>query len=157
MKVTIICGPPASGKTTYVKNNMQIGDLVVDLDAIRCAIGFTEKDQQTESLLSAARQVRDFLYSLIENNQIDVEQCWIIACLPCSEDRELLQKRFNAKLICMNVSEEECIYRAMHDPERINKGRQIEIIQEWFAKAKEKVDPIGATRALARYFSDIED
>lgn len=42
MEVIIVCGAPASGKTTYVKNNMTIGDLVIDLDAIRCAIGFVE-------------------------------------------------------------------------------------------------------------------
>ena len=38
MKTIVVCGPPASGKTTYVKQHMIPGDIVVDLDAIIDAI-----------------------------------------------------------------------------------------------------------------------
>lgn len=40
MQVILVCGPPASGKTTFVRNHMVPGDIVVDLDAIMQAISF---------------------------------------------------------------------------------------------------------------------
>ncbi len=37
-KTWIIAGPPAAGKTTYVMENSQDGDLVLDLDLIAAAL-----------------------------------------------------------------------------------------------------------------------
>ncbi|MFC3238240.1 HNH endonuclease, partial [Streptomyces nitrosporeus] len=37
--VTLVCGPPCSGKTTYVRDRAQGGDLVVDWDALAQALG----------------------------------------------------------------------------------------------------------------------
>lgn len=38
-QVTIVCGPPCSGKSTYVRTHMQPGDLVVDYDDIARRLG----------------------------------------------------------------------------------------------------------------------
>lgn len=38
-QVTIVCGPPCSGKSTYVREHMQPGDLVVDYDDIAQRLG----------------------------------------------------------------------------------------------------------------------
>ena len=159
MKITIVCGPPASGKTTYVKNNMQLGDFVVDLDAIRCAVAYAEKDQQTENLMPTVLSLRDYIYNMIEFRKIETEHCWIIACLPKNEDRENLRRRFGASLICLEVSKTDCIHRAMNDPERTNKERQIEIIEKYFKDSKtcrEKNDR-SAVMELAKYYKDLDD
>ena len=37
-KITLVWGSPASGKTTYVKNNMKLGDMIIDLDYIKQSI-----------------------------------------------------------------------------------------------------------------------
>lgn len=34
----IITGPPGSGKTTWVHGQMQPGEMVLDLDSIKCAL-----------------------------------------------------------------------------------------------------------------------
>ena len=43
-RVILVWGPPASGKTTYVKKHMADGDMVIDLDAIKHAISFRDRD-----------------------------------------------------------------------------------------------------------------
>ena len=159
MKITIVCGPPASGKTTYVKNNMHLGDFVVDLDAIRCAVAFTEKDHRTDNLVSAVIEIRDYIYSMITRGKIETQHCWIIACLPKKEDRDQMRRRFGANLISLEVSRTECMRRAMNDPERIDKERQIEIIEKYFNDSKpyrEKNDR-SAVIELAKYYKDLDD
>ncbi len=159
MKVTIVCGPPASGKTTYVKNNMKLGDFVVDLDAIRCAVAFTEKDYRTDNLVPAVIEIRDYIYSMITRGKIETQHCWIIACLPKKEDRDQMRRRFGANLISLEVSRTECMRRAMNDPERIDKERQIEIIEKYFNDSKpyrEKNDR-SVVMELAKYYKDLDD
>ena len=160
MKVTIVCGAPASGKTSYVKKNMQIGDFVVDLDAIRSAVGFVEKAQRVDNLLPSILQIRDYIYSMIEHESVETTHCWIIAGLPKEQDRKALAERFCANVVFLNVSEEECIHRAMLDPERTDKEHQIEIISKYFADMRGKRVPGNsslATRELAMYYKDLED
>ena len=133
MDVIIVCGAPASGKTTYVKNNMTLGDLVIDLDAIRCAIGFVNGKTPVDNLLPVVKEIRDHLYGMITDGKINAPTCWIIAGLPKASDRKALANKLNAKIVYMDVSEEECIARAATDPDRDDKALQAEIITDYFS------------------------
>lgn len=158
METIIVCGAPASGKTTYVKNNMSNGDFVVDIDALRQAVTFAEQRTPVNNLTSAIFDIRDYLYSMIENGQITATHCWIVASLPKQTDREKLAARFKAKIISVGTSEEECIRRAMQDKTRNDKEFQIQIITNYFTtfyndrkiKMKETRD-----KTIARYFATL--
>ena len=39
MPVTLVCGPPAAGKTTYVPEHAKPGDVIIELDACIEAAG----------------------------------------------------------------------------------------------------------------------
>ena len=131
-KCYIIYGSPASGKTTYVKKNMQSGDIVVDLDYIKQAISLEEKLETPDSLLPVALYLRECLYDLIEKRQVSSKNIWIVAGLPVKSEREKLRFRLGAELIFMNTTYEECIKRAMKDKERKDKKKAIEVIDKWF-------------------------
>ena len=119
MQVIVVCGPPASGKTTYVRNNMVPGDMVVDLDAIMQAISFQEqRTNATKDLLPVALELRKYLYRIIDEHRVHAFRCWIIECLPKQEDRDDLQERFCAEVVEMQASYRECIDHAMRDPQR---------------------------------------
>lgn len=132
--VVIVCGPPASGKTTYVKQKMKTGDCVVDLDYIKSSISMRGKTETTDNLLVTALKIRDFLYSEIEADKIQAPTVWIIAGLPLEKDRVNMQARFNADIVCLDVPKETCLERAMLDNERKDKKRQIEVIDKYFVK-----------------------
>ncbi len=140
MHVIVVCGPPASGKTTYVREHMEVGDLVVDLDAIMEAISFqNNRSKDTENLLPIALELRKYIYRIIDETRVHAIRIWIIECLPLKEDREDLQDRFKAEIIEMQTSYGECINRAMQDPKRLDKKEQLRAIEKYF-KRKNRED-----------------
>lgn len=151
MEVIIVCGAPASGKTSYVKKNMSRGDLVVDIDAIRAAVSFTNDKTPVDNLASAIFDIRDFIYSLIEQNQITAPKCWVIAGLPKKSDRDSLAARLRGRVVFLETSEDECVRRAIADSDRPDKDFQIKIITEYFTTLyADKKTPLRESRDKAR-------
>jgi predicted kinase len=132
--VYLVYGSPASGKTTYVKNNMAYGDLVVDLDLIKQSLSMSNKTEAPDNLLSVALNVRDYLYNLVESRQFHCNNVWIVASLPIAEERNELRSRLGAQLVFMEATEAECMKRAMADDERQDKEKQVAVIRKWFKK-----------------------
>lgn len=126
----IVWGAPASGKTSYVRANMSVGDLVVDVDALRRALTFQERG--SDNLLPVVLSVRDCLYQLIEDKVPDCRAVWIIGCFPKRQEREELAKRLDAELIYMDADYHECIRRAGEDSSRENKTLQRALIDRYF-------------------------
>lgn len=131
-EVFIVWGSPASGKTTYVKNNMQPGDLIVDLDLIKQAISMCNKTSAPDNLFNIAKGIIEYIYTLVENRNTNCDNVWVIAGLPRKKERLDLADRLKAKLIHVDTSKNDCINRAYKDSERLDKNMQIRIINKWF-------------------------
>lgn len=132
--VVIVYGAPASGKTTYVKENKGKYDIVVDLDSIINALSLNDlcnKKLNTDAL-PFAFDVRDLLYELIEKRKHYFETAWVIAMLPKKEERERLREKLHAELIYINADEAACLNRARVDESRIDKETQYQIIKKYF-------------------------
>ena len=135
-KTYIVYGSPASGKSTYVKENMKDGDLIVDLDLIKQSISLRGKTDAPYNLLDMALGIRDYIYTRIEEDKVDSKNTWIVSLLPDKKERDALAERLGAELIYIDATLDECIERAEADADRINKELQKQIIEEWFAKYK---------------------
>lgn len=133
VKVRIVYGAPASGKTTYVKQNMAKGDLVVDLDYIKQAISFCDRDDVEEGLVDVAIEIRKLLYNLIENRKVACKNVWVIAGLPRRQEREELASRLRGELVFIESTVHECLERVDRDHSRTDKLEQRRIIDSWFA------------------------
>ena len=131
--VFIVWGSPASGKTTHVKNHMENGDMVIDLDLIKQSISMKEKTGADDNLLSVALSVREHIYDLISKRDVNCDNVWIVSGLPYKEEREALENRVKAtKLIHIQATQQQCNDRALGDSERKDKERQLELIEKWF-------------------------
>lgn len=128
----IVYGSPGSGKTTYVKQHKEYGDLVVDLDYIKKAISLEANKETPDNLLNVAKDIRETIYRLIEDNKVDAKNIWIVSTLPYKAEREQLAKRLRAELIYMDKSIQECMENAFYDKERENGELQRKIINKWF-------------------------
>lgn len=136
-KVYIVYGAPASGKTTYVMKNKQHGDLVVDLDLIKQMLTMCNKTEAPDNVLNIAFAVRDLIYNMIKQKEVDCKNIWIVASLPAKKKRETLKEELGAELIFIKAEYEDCISRAMNDGERTNKLFQEYIIEKWFESYEE--------------------
>lgn len=57
--ITVVMGPPCSGKTTYVRQNARPGDIIVDFDSLAFAMGSGVEHDHEQSYIIYACAARD--------------------------------------------------------------------------------------------------
>ena len=130
-QVFIVYGAPFSGKSSYVRENMTPGDLVVDLDMLYSAISFAPIYSRPPELKKNVFQLRDALYDQIRIRCGDWQTAWVIAGLPRKDERERLAARLGASLVRIDATKDECKSRCLDSDD----GRGLEwetYIDAWF-------------------------
>ncbi len=125
-KVTLVCGPPCSGKTTWVREHAEPGDLVVDWDALAVALGSPHPHAHPAPLRPFIAEARDAVTARLERSH-NLAAAWIIATAPRHADRERLAP--GADVVVLAVDESECVRRARRDG---RPGDTIEAIEDWW-------------------------
>jgi len=105
--ITIVSGPPCSGKNTYVKNHRKKGDVVWDFDKIHSAL----TDEETHNHIE---QVRKYIFSMRETFYNDLQakkdiRVWILNSSPIRSVRSELAKRLDANIVYIKRSKEDCL------------------------------------------------
>ena len=119
-KVYIIWGAPRAGKTTYVDEVKEIGDIVVDMDSIWQCIGDHELIKPN-SLKPVVFALRDKLYESILMRLGSWENAYIITTRP----DERLADKLGAELIYIPSERETCLERCKND-------EWVQYVNEWF-------------------------
>ena len=86
-RLTIVCGPAASGKTTYVQQHASEGDIVIDLDHIahRLCNGAYGRDRPAWLLEAALKERNKMLRSLATTT---AKAAWFIVAAPSKDERD---------------------------------------------------------------------
>ncbi len=124
-RVYIVYGPPLSGKTTFVKENMERGDIVVDMDRLYEAISMQPLYDKPNNLLTNVINVRTLLLDNIGTRYGKWYNAWIIGGYADKFKRERLADELGAELVYIDVSKEECYARVEADVDRQY------VISEW--------------------------
>ncbi|MDB8986952.1 HNH endonuclease signature motif containing protein [Parabacteroides merdae] len=109
--VYIIYGPPLAGKKTYVKDNMEEGDLVIEMDMLYRAVSMGDMYNNPEKLKYNVYNIRNLLIDNVKTRYGKFNRAWVIGGYPNATDRDRLASELGAEAIFINASKEECISR----------------------------------------------
>jgi hypothetical protein len=131
--LTIVCGPPASGKTTLVKDRADSTDAVICLDSIMAHIN--PRYQHWQRDLNRA----DFNHAIRARNAMLAQlsratsgKAWFIISAPTEGERAWWQGKLGGDVILLDPGLEECKRRAS------NRGtpRALSGIDKWYRSSR---------------------
>lgn len=108
--LTIVCGPPGGGKTTYCARQKRNRDIVLDLDDIKGQLSGRQDLRHNKIWLKPALQERNRL--LAEYSRKTDGAVFFIVCAPNANERLWWATRLGAKWVVMlETSVETCVLR----------------------------------------------
>lgn len=129
-KVYIITGAACSGKTTFVRERMQTGDIVLDIDDIWQTVSGQPRYIKPNALKPIVFNMRLAIKEQIAKGAGGWRNAYIIESLPLATDRKREAERYkahNCEIITMEASREECLNRLYTMPN----GRDIKAYEEY--------------------------
>lgn len=132
MEIIIVYGPPASGKTTYVKEHMTNDDMVYDYDAVMQSITFSEYQQHVPNAHDTCLLIRNTMIDYAQH--IDEGRLYIITTYLSTKITDRLS---NYHTVRMSTDIDTCIER-VNNSNRTNKEELKKVIREWFNDGKSK-------------------
>lgn len=131
--VYIVYGPPMSGKTTYIRQYISRGDLIVDMDRLYAAVSMLPSYDKPDNLLSNVMGIHNQLIDNIKTRYGKWNSAWVVGGYADHYKRDQLVNNLGAELIFCDVSKEECLSRLeMDEGRRCRKDEWIGYINKWF-------------------------
>lgn len=132
-QVFLVYGPPMSGKSTFVRENVKRGDLIVDMDQLYSAVSMLPYYDKPDNLFTNVIGVHNQLLDNIKTRLGKWNNAWVIGGYADRYKRNKLADELGAELIFCDVSKEECLRRLDVDEDRMyRKDEWRGYINKWF-------------------------
>ena len=120
LQTVLVCGPPASGKSSYVRDNAERGDLVWDLDEmVRTLTHGLDPHEISVTTREIVRKMRavvmEELAKASRNNRNELERAWVIWSLPKVNVRRAMAGQLNAEVVVFECPVDQCVENAKKD------------------------------------------
>lgn len=132
-QVFLVWGAPLSGKTSYVKDVMNEGDLIIDIDSIWESVSGCPRYTKPPKLTQNVFAIRDLEMDMIKYKLGGWTSAYIVGGYPLVSERERLIKMYGAREVFVNTSREECLKRLEKDEAR-DKDKWRQYIEDWFER-----------------------
>ena len=133
-QVYLVYGAPLSGKTSWVKDNMCEGDLIIDMDSIWECISGCDRYIKPNCLKSVVFKTRDTLLDAVKYRLGRWNNAFVIGTYPLQSERERLLKELGAREVFIDVPQSECISRLESCADGRDKDEWMKYIEDWFSK-----------------------
>lgn len=135
----VVCGAPCAGKSTFVAENAQAGDLIYDYDLIHSALSGRASHDHLNEIRPFVIAARDAVFAQLEAHPS--QRAWIITSSPRKAEIIALAERFGAEIEFLEVSRDEAHSRADIDS---RPGEWHDYIENWFQNSDIDADLIGS-------------
>lgn len=132
-QVYVVYGSPLSGKSTYVKDCISYGDIVIDMDNIWQCISGQDRYVKPKRLTQNVFDIRNLLIDSIRMRKGNWLNAYVIGGYPLISERERLIKSLGAREIFVDISKEECIARLRSCNDR-DHDEWLRYIDDWWEK-----------------------
>ena len=132
--VYIVYGSPLSGKSTFVRDNMDVGDYVLDIDNIWQCISGCDRYIKPNRLRSCVFDIRNHMIDMVRMRYGKWLNAWVIGGYPLISERERLRKSLNAREIFIDTPKEECIQRLYSCDDGRDVDEWMKYIEDWWEK-----------------------
>ena len=123
----VVCGPPGSGKSTYVDTNKKHNDLVIDLDMIISTLtGQPIHHNIDTSNMDKALRIRNKMLSNLADSKCSYDRAWLIVSAGQPKLR-MFWNQYASEMVVLNPGVDECIMRIEADNTRLDKVKEIGI------------------------------
>ena len=112
--LTIVSGPPCSGKTTYIKERAKPSDIVIDLDGIMMRLAPNYRHWSgalDKSLFNKAVRARNAMLGSLKDKREG--QAWFIVSAPTKAERDWWQGKLGGEAVLLHPGTDECKRRAV--------------------------------------------
>jgi dephospho-CoA kinase len=133
--ITIVTGPPCSGKSTYIRQHAKPGDIVIDMD--RLALALTAEDTKPFEYSDKVRKIARAARGAAVREALAIAQgerylgVYIIHTDP-SGDQRMMYRAANARVVEINPGKEVCLERLKSRPPE-NQQIARKVIDEYYA------------------------
>jgi hypothetical protein len=136
MKINVIWGCPASGKSTYVVEQMGKNDIRFDFDLLMRTLSNYDAHQKNDNLIGYVLAIRQLIIDKLKTES-KLDAAWIIVTWVDDAFKALFKDFDDVKYKVMDTTEAECIKRVNENDDRqASKDEQIRLIRDWFKKYK---------------------
>ena len=128
----VVCGPPCAGKSTYVRENAQAGDTVIDWDDIVVDLGFPARHHFVDRSLVPI--IMDEWRRRLDAARHSTGTVWVLRSKPARESRALAVS-LGAELVEISAPIGLLLARAKERPHPVEHER---LILAWHANRRRK-------------------
>ena len=127
---TVVCGPPGAGKTSYVRQHAQPGDLILDVDALYMALSGQPMYDKPAELLPFVIEARDAVIERLRQRS-RANHAWVITLAPTESERQPYAED-GADVVVLATPAEDCLARITADPERARWDGWTQLVESWW-------------------------
>ncbi|WP_158625971.1 HNH endonuclease [Arsenicitalea aurantiaca] len=133
--LVIVCGAPASGKSTWVRSNSKVEDLIIDLDVIGSGLsGQTLHGWDKSKWLGPAIRARNEMLGDIGRSTDHWPRAWLIVSEPKAENRQWWWDKVQPeRIVVLETLPDICMRRVRDDRARPQEPTR-EAIGKWWSE-----------------------
>lgn len=137
-EIFLVYGSPLAGKTTWVKENAEPGDFIIDIDNIWECVSGLDRYNKPAKLNAIVFGVRDYLMDQLRIRNGKWNNAYIVGGYPLISERERICKQLGAREIYIESSREECLKRLNERGDR-DISEWTKYIDDWWRKYRPPV------------------